>query len=86
MSIFRKKSQAPAEVNSIAPSQADTLINEVVPQSATGQDQAPYKPSGILNSEITFGDNYVQHLPHNFRDDTIIPVPVSLRVEEDVPQ
>ena len=80
MPFFRKRSQENADTVSIASSEAETLVGEETPQTATGRPQRPYKHSGLVYAEPTFG-LLVQHLPHNFTDETIIPVPVPLRVE-----
>ena len=84
MPFFKKRSQqnADADTVSIAQSEAETLVNEEVPQTATGRPQQPYRHSGLIYAEPTFGV-LVQHLPHNFTDETIIPVPVPLRVESE---
>ena len=77
------------EVGSIAPSQAETLVNDSPTQafSAIGRPQPAYKSSGMANLNGSgFVANAPQHLPHAFTDESIIPVPVRLQTtEEEVP-
>lgn len=85
---FFKDDGTSVEVGSIAPSQADTLVNHDSTQafSAIGRLQPAYKSSGMANlNEGGFVANAPQHLPHAFTDESIIPVPVRLHTTEEVP-
>lgn len=67
---------------SIAPSQAETLVNDDANHiySATGRIQRPYKTSAWANHPgMGFVPNAPQHVPFSFTDDTIIHVTVTLK-------
>ena len=74
----------PADTASIAPSQAETLVDDSATQrfTATGRPMPEYKPTAWGNMTDGFVAQAPQHLPHKFTDDSIIPVTVILRAEE----
>ena len=73
-----------ADAVSMAPSQADTLVDDDASQrfTATGRPMPAYKPSAWGNMTDGFVAQAPQHLPHQFTDDSIIPVTVILKSEE----
>ncbi|MCJ1227917.1 hypothetical protein MMC12_004576 [Toensbergia leucococca] len=81
--------QSTVETASIAPSQADTLVDDDATQrfTATGRPQPPYKASGLANlASGTGAACEPQFLPHQFNDESIIPVSVRLRTDEAQPE
>jgi len=73
-----------ADTVSIAPSQAETLVDDDATQrfTATGRPMPAYKPTAWGNMTDGFTAQAPQHLPHMFTDDSIIPVTVILKSEE----
>ena len=63
---------------SIAPSQADTLVDDSDLQrfTATGRPIPAYKSSAWANMSGGFVAAAPQHMPYKFTDDSLIPVPV----------
>lgn len=76
-----KSSKSTDATNSVAGSQADTLVSQDDPTlrfTATGRPMRADKPSGLANMPGGMGFTPVapQFLPVKFNDDNIIPVPV----------
>jgi len=73
---------------SIAPSQAETLVDGDYTErfTATGRPMPAYKPSAWANMSGGFVANAPQHMPHKFTDDSIMPVPVMLKAVDGAPQ
>jgi len=69
---------------SIAPSQADTLVDDDAGQrfTATGRPMPAYKPSAWGNMTDGFVAQAPQYMPHKFTDDSLIHVTVILKSEE----
>ena len=67
-----------ADTASVAPSQAETLVDDADLQhfTATGRPMPPYNPSGWANLSGAFVAQAPQHLPYKYTDDSLIPVPV----------
>ena len=81
MPFFRDSKDAvvgAADAASIAPSQAETLVEDGGMErfTATGRPMPPYKPSAWANMSGSFVANSPQHLPYKFTDDSLVPVPV----------
>ncbi len=92
MPFLRKRQESQrggADINadtvSIASSQAETLVDDDATQrfTATGRPMPAYKPTAWGNMTVGFAAQVPQHLPHRFTDDSIIPVPVMLKSEEE---
>jgi hypothetical protein len=65
--------------DSVAPSQADTLVDRddcVGLSTATGRPLPNHKPSALKSMAFNFVSQAPQLLPVKYTDDSIIPVPV----------